>query len=502
MNESSSSILETIGLTKRFGGTVALDHVDFDLRRGEVHAICGENGAGKSTLIKVLSGVHPPGSFEGEVRIDGQPAQMRSIRDAEAMGIAVIYQELALVPQLTAAQNIFLGSEPTRLGLIDARRINREAQKLLDRFGIDLDATTPVEHLGVGAQQLVEIGKALSKHSRILILDEPTAALTEQEVGVLLNILRELRREGISCIYITHKLDEVFAVADRVTVLRDGRSVSTKPIGQTDRHTVINEMVGREIADFFPRRATPTGDVLLSVEQLNVTGPRRLGGITFDVRAGEVLGIGGLMGAGRSELLMNLFGAYGKRTGGRVTLLGEPFDRPTPRRALRRGMVLVTEDRKRYGLHAEQSVSFNLTLSCLTELTVGWLISAGKVARAGERQFADVGVRGATLESLAASLSGGNQQKVVLGKALMTRPRVVLLDEPTRGIDVGAKVEIYERINDLTAQGLAVVMVSSELPELIGMSDRILMLSEGTTGGMFERSEATQERLMAAAMSA
>lgn len=501
-------VLSAQNLVKRFPGVVALKGVSFDLLPGEIHALCGENGAGKSTLIKTLSGIHPAGSYEGEILVHGQVASFANSKDAEHAGIGVIYQELALVPEMTVAENIFLGNEPRRFGWsIDWDRITAESQQLLDRFGLNIPTAAVVRDLGVGHRQLVEIAKALSKHTQVLILDEPTAALTEQEVDVLFDILRDLKQRGIAIVYISHKLDEVFAISDRITVLRDGQSIVTLEAAATNKNEVIRHMVGRPIEDLFPRRAGTVGETRLVVENLTVEegGRPRLEDISFEARAGEVLGIGGLMGAGRSELLMHIFGAFGRRTGGRVLLNGRPLGpRQNPTESIRRGLVLVSEDRKRYGLVLDLSIGFNMALSSLEEVAVGpgsfGLIDDDRERRRNEEFFQSLRVKAPGLETAVGTLSGGNQQKVVLAKALMTQPAVIFLDEPTRGIDVGAKLEVYELMNRLTDAGQAVVLVSSELPELMGMSDRILMLAEGRSGGTFLRSEATQEKLLAAAM--
>lgn len=493
------------GITKEFPGVIALREVSFDLRDGEIHALCGENGAGKSTLIKLLSGIHPHGSYDGRFEVRGAEARFHGIADADRAGIGVIYQELALVEEMTVAENIFLGREPRRFaGFVDWPKIHRDAQALLDRFEVRLDPAAPVRTLGVGQKQLVEIVKALAKDSRILILDEPTAALAEHEVLILLDILRELRRRGISCIYISHKLDEVLSIADRVTVLRDGASVVTKPAAEITKAEIIRHMVGREIADLFPRRASEPGDVVLQVSGLSAAPDNAaealLRDISFDLRSGEVLGIGGLMGAGRTELLMHLFGAWGHRLAGSVKLGGKSLPPGPPSRLIREGMVLASEDRRRYGLVLDHDVGFNLSLSSLSQFTRGGFLNQRAETRRNRHFFDSLRIKATGLGTAVGKLSGGNQQKVVLGKALMTGPKIILLDEPTRGIDVGAKLEIYEIINRLTAEGKAVLLVSSELPELIGMSDRILMLHEGRIGGEFTRAEATQERLMAAAM--
>jgi D-xylose transport system ATP-binding protein len=501
----NSVVLRAENIVKKFPGVVALKSVSFDLRAGEIHALCGENGAGKSTFIKLLSGIHTHGSYEGNFLVNGQLASFRSLVDAENAGIAVIYQELALVHDMTIGENIFLGSEPCGTGgLIDWHKVHREARLLLQKFKVDLDPGISVAKLGVGQKQLVEIVKALSKNSRILILDEPTAALAEHEVLILLEILRDLRSRGIASIYISHKLDEVFAIADRITVLRDGSSVITLEARETNKTEVIKHMVGREIADLFPRHPATPGAPVLEVENVNVTHPhtgeRFLFDISLSLRAGEVLGLGGLMGAGRTELLMHLFGLWGQRESGMVRLDGRELRGCQPDEIIRRGMVLVSEDRRRYGLILDKPIGFNLSLSSLRNLTSYGLIDQGLEFKRNQHFFQSLRVKAPTMETIVSKLSGGNQQKVVVGKALMTEPRVIFLDEPTRGIDVGAKLEVYEIINQLTDAGKAVVLVSSELPELMGMSDRILMLHEGRVGGEFTRAEATPEKLLAAAM--
>ena len=495
-------VLESRSLTKRFPGVVALRDVSFDLRPGEVHAICGENGAGKSTLIKTLSGIHPHGSYEGEIFVDGTEARFASVADAESAGLAVIYQELALVNNLTVAENIFLGNEPTRFGLIDWDKVYTDAANLLKRFKLDIDPAARIGDLGTGLQQLVEIVKALAKKSRILILDEPTAALTETEVALLLDILRDLRKQGLAAIYISHKLDEVFAISDRITVLRDGKSITTFKTPETTAGEVIRNMVGRPINDLFPKRRSTPGETLLSVKSLSVAdkeGRTLLHDISFEVHAGEVLGIGGLMGSGRSETLMHIFGTWGDRLNGSIELCGKPLLDQSPRKAIRDGLVMVTEDRKRYGLNLDKSIAFNLSLSSLDRISHGFIDQNAEVAR-NQKIFGQLRVKAPSIETVVGTLSGGNQQKVVIGKALLAAPRVIFLDEPTRGIDVGSKLEVYEFINSLTNEGKAVVLVSSEMPELLGMSDRIVMLAEGHIGGVFASGEATQEALLTAAI--
>ncbi len=506
--ENGKVILEVKDLTKRFPGVIALKDVTFDLAQGEIHSLCGENGAGKSTLIKTLSGIWPYGSYEGDVLLDGEVAKFQGIYDSEQAGIGVIYQELALIPEMTVAENIFLGKENKHKSgmLIDWAKIHSEVNALLKKYNLDLDPEAVVEDLGVGQQQLVEIVKALAKNSRILLLDEPTAALTEKEVDILLDIVVNLKEQhGVTCVYISHKLDEVFRISDRITVIRDGQSIGTFVAKDTNKDEIITHMVGRTIDDFFPRRKSEVRKPLLEVKNLSVREKAKkkdlIRSVSFEVKGGEVLGIGGLMGAGRTELLMHIFGGFGERIEGEVILNGEQLNGNAPEDSIKRGLMMVSEDRKRYGLILDQPIGFNLSLSCIKTLSGRILIDASREHTRNQEFFESLGVKAPNQDTLVSALSGGNQQKVVLGKSLMTEPSVVFLDEPTRGIDVGAKVEIYELINKLTEQGKAVVLVSSELPELMGMSDRIIMLSEGAVGGEFESEKATQETLMKAAIS-
>ena len=500
----TDAVLEARDIVKRFGAVTALGGVSFDLRAGEVHALCGENGAGKSTLIKLLAGVHPHGSYDGEIRIDGRPAALRSTRDAERAGIAIIHQELALFPEMSVGENLFLGALPQRFGRIDWDQVYSRAAATLAECGITLDPAARVGDLGVGQQQLVEIARAVARQPRVLVLDEPTAALAGHEVAILLELVRRLRDRGVACAFISHKLDEVFAIADRITVLRDGTAQGTLQAAATDASEVIRRMVGRRIEDYYPRRQPAPGRTLLAVRGLEVAPPhgssRHLRGITFEVGAGEVLGLGGLMGAGRSELLQHLCGLWGERRAGTVALDGEPLHVRGPREAQARGLALVTEDRKRFGLVLQQGVAFNVSLSALQSLRRGAFVDRDAEVLRVRATVDDLRIKAHDLEQPVGTLSGGNQQKVVLGKALLTAPQVLLLDEPTRGIDVGARLEVYELINRLTAAGQAIVLASSELGELLGMSDRIVMLCEGRVGGVFEHDTADQATLLAAAM--
>jgi D-xylose transport system ATP-binding protein len=498
--------LELRSIVKEFPGVRALDGVSFDLVKGEVHALCGENGAGKSTLIKILCGYYPTGCYAGEIVLDGVSAHFQTLREAEQSGIALIAQELALVPELSVAENLMLGREPVRHGLIRWDAVRAEARRALALVGLDVDPGRPVKELGIGQQQMVEIAKALAKDARILVLDEPTAALTEADAQRLLGLLRELRGRGVACIYISHRLEEVFQIADRVTVLRDGKSVATHAASELTTDRVIALMVGREVTNLYPRPATSVGDPVLSVEGWSVEDPVNAGrfvlkNVGFEVREGEVLGIAGLMGAGRTALLSSLFGAARSHVSGRLSVKGRgasgPF--PSPRQAIAAGLALVSEDRKRYGLVLEATIGENLTLVTLGRFAKTLFLDHRALEREAQAQFESLRIKAPGLHALAKELSGGNQQKVVLGKWLMANPRVLFLDEPTRGIDVGAKSEIYHVIAELAARGMAVVLVSSDLPEVLGMSHRVLVLSQGRQTASLDIGLATPERVMAAA---
>jgi D-xylose transport system ATP-binding protein len=497
-------LLEMKDIVKEFPGVRALDGVSFAVEAGQFHAIVGENGAGKSTLMKVLSGVYPTGSYSGKIFIDGAERRFRSVRESEDAGVAIIFQELSLVKELTVGENIFLGKEPARLGVIDWPRLYHQASKLLEDLHLTIDPRTETGRLGIGQQQLVEIAKALSKNARILVLDEPTAALTESEVETLFAILRKLKNRGVGMVYISHKLDEVFAMADRVTVLRDGRTVGTDDIGALTRDAVISKMVGREVGDIFPKVEHERGDTVLEVRGLTASSAdgaakKLVDDVAFSVRAGEVLGIAGLMGSGRTELLTAIFGAWPGRVTGEILLNGSRVKISSPAEAIRRGIGFVTEDRKRYGLILEQTILDNMTLAGLRRISGTLLTDRPREAAAVRGPMTSLRVKAGSPLTVAGTLSGGNQQKVVLGKWLLTNPKVLFLDEPTRGIDVGAKQEIYAEINKLAKDGLAIVLVSSELPEVLGLSDRIIALHEGRVAGEFARAEATPETVMAAA---
>jgi len=497
-------LLEMKDITKSFPGVKALDGVSFDLIQGEIHALVGENGAGKSTLIKILAGVYPHPEYGGQIFLDAAERRFTNVRDAEKAGIAVIYQELSLVKDLSVAENIFLGREPRRFGVINWEKLYSRAQALLDDLHLTIDPLTPVGNLGIGQQQLVEIAKALSQDARIVVLDEPTAALTDAEVETLFGILNKLRARGVAMIYISHKLDEVFSIGDRITVLRDGRTISTDAAQDLDEGRVIAKMVGREVGQIFPESKHQRGEVIFEVRNVTVEDPSVPGKLLVDrvgftARKGEVLGIAGLMGSGRSELLMAIFGAHAGRKSAEILIDGRPVQINHPSDAIKQGIGFVTEDRKRYGLVLDQTILRNMTLAGLRQISGRFVTNEDAEAAAGERSARELRIKANSVFTIAGTLSGGNQQKVVLAKWLLTNPRVLFLDEPTRGIDVGAKQEIYAQVNRLAESGLAIVLVSSELPEVLGLSDRVIVLYEGQVTGEFTRSEATPEAVMSCA---
>ncbi len=503
-SERPQPFLEMSNITKTFPGVRALDGVTFDLHKGEIHALVGENGAGKSTLMKILGGVYAHPQYGGEILIEGAKQEFAGVREAEKAGIAVIFQELSLVKEMSVGENIFLGREPRKFGVIRWEELYRRARALLDDLHLPLDPHTTIRSLGIGQQQLVEIAKALSHDARILILDEPTAALTDSEVETLFGILNKLRARGVGMIYISHKLNEVFRISDRITVLRDGRTVGTNLVADLTEGQVIARMVGREVGDIFPTVDHAHGDVVFEARNISVADPAVAGkklvdNVNFSVRAGEVLGIAGLMGAGRSDLLMAIFGAHAGRMSGQIRVDGKPVRITSPADAIKHGLGFVTEDRKRFGLVLDQTILNNMTLAGLRRISGRFFTSINAESEAGDRAMKDLRVKANSVFTIAGTLSGGNQQKVVLAKWLLTNPRVLFLDEPTRGIDVGAKQEIYAQINKLARTGLAIVLVSSELPEVLGLADRVLVLHEGHMTGEFTRAVATPEKVMACA---
>ncbi|MBA1289352.1 multiple monosaccharide ABC transporter ATP-binding protein [Pseudomonas japonica] len=504
----SKTILDMRDIQKSFGPVKALTRVSLSVGEGEIHAICGENGAGKSTLMKILSGVYPHGSFEGQIIFDGQPRSFHNLRDSEALGICIIHQELALVPMLSITENLFLGNEIASRGVIDWDKAHRLARGLLDRVGLDVRPQTLVANLGIGQQQMVEIAKALAKDVRLLILDEPTASLNEKDSDTLLKLMLELKGRGITSIIISHKLNEIGRVADEITVIRDGSTVDvidcrSAPI---DDARVIRSMVGRELSDRYPRREPSIGEVLFEVEGWSVGDPEHAGrdrirDITFNVRRGEVVGIAGLMGAGRTELAMSVFGrSYGTRIRGKARLEGREVDVSTVRKAIDLGLAYATEDRKGAGLVLGDSITRNTTLANLAAVSRRWVMDGAAETDVAEDYRTRLHIRCPGVDQPVEKLSGGNQQKVVLGKWLFSNPKVLILDEPTRGIDVGAKYEIYGVVNQVVSEGRGVVMISSEMPELLGTCDRIYVMNEGRFVGEFPIAEASQEKIMQAIM--
>jgi D-xylose transport system ATP-binding protein len=497
-------------IRKEFPGVTALDQVDFSVKEGEVHVLVGENGAGKSTLMKVLSGVYPADTYTGEILINDRAVAFHSIKDSEKAGVAVIYQELTLIKYMNVCENIFLGNEILKNGLINWDMTFLRAREVLTEVGLSINPATKVLNLGIGTQQLVEIAKAVAKKARILVLDEPTSALTEKEIEHLMELLRAFRSRGMTCIFISHKLKEVFQIADRITVLRDGRTVGTFNAGEMTEDKLISLMVGRELTQRFPASKRKPEDIAKNKNALEVknwtvydpeiTGKIALNNINFSARQGEILGISGLMGAGRTELMLSILGVWGKKASGEVRLFGKPISTNSPSEVIGAGIDYLSEDRKGSGLVLISNVKDNMALPSLYSRLKHGLIDQDGELSAVEQMIASLRIKTPSVEQLVQNLSGGNQQKVALGKWLLTKPKVIILDEPTRGIDVGAKYEIYTIMQGLAEMGISIIMISSELPEILGMSDRILVMYEGKITGELLRSEATQEKIISYAI--
>jgi len=503
-SKTNNIVLQAKGISKTFGGIKALDGVDLVVYQGQVNAIVGENGAGKSTLMKVLTGVYQ--EYDGQIILDGRKVTFTNPKEAQNNGIAIIHQELNLIPYLSVAENIFLGREfINRLGLIDYKGMYGETKKLLERLDLHINPRIQVSSLRIGQQQIVEIAHALSLDARIVIMDEPTSAISEHEIKVLFDLIRSLKAQGVAIVYITHKLDELFQIADSVTVLRDGKLVGFRSLENVTHDDIVRMMVGRDLSDFFVKSGVAQSEEVLSVRDMCLAHPRRQGDyvvdhVSFTVKAGEVLGLFGLMGAGRTELLETMFGLHPKRSSGCIFLNGREIKVNSPTDAIKLGIGFITEDRKLEGLVMQMSLAKCITLASLEQTERFGFLSAALETQLAEDYVERLRIKTPSVQQIVENLSGGNQQKVVIAKWLATHPRILLLDEPTRGIDVNAKNEIYRLISELTQAGLAIVMVASELPEIMAIADRIIVLSEGKQTADFTRSQATEELIMKAAI--
>lgn len=507
----SDYLLEMKGIVKQFDGVRALDGIDLNIKPGECIGLCGENGAGKSTLMKILSAVYPHGSWDGEILWQGQPLQAASIRATEAAGIVIIHQELMLVPELSVTENLFLGNELTLPGgRMNYPAMNQRAEQLMAELKLtDVNVVLPVMNYGGGHQQLIEIAKALNKDAKLLILDEPSSSLTESEIAVLLEIIRGLKQKGVACVYISHKLEEVAAICDTIVVIRDGKHIASTPMQQLDVNRIIAQMVGREMSQLYPRQDHALGEVILEARGItcfDINNPqrKRVDDVSFSLRKGEILGIAGLVGAGRTELVSALFGAYPGSFEGEVWLHGKRIDTSTPLKSIRAGLAMVPEDRKHHGIVRDLDVGQNITLAVLGSFSRYSRINSKEELRTIADQIDALKIKTSSPSLPITGLSGGNQQKAVLAKMLLTKPQVLILDEPTRGVDVGAKYEIYKLMFELARQGMAIIMVSSELPEVLGISDRVLVIGEGRLRGDFANRDTanplTQEMLLTAAL--
>lgn len=500
----ATTILEMKNITKEFPGVKALSNVNLQVKQGEIHALCGENGAGKSTLMKVLSGVYPHGTYEGDILYNGNVCEFKDIRGSESLGIVIIHQELALIPDLSIAENIFLGNEQAKRGVINWNETVLKTRDLLDKVGLTEDPNTLITNIGVGKQQLVEIAKALSKEVKLLILDEPTAALNEDDSENLLNLMREFKKQGMTSIIISHKLNEIAKVADSITILRDGQTIETIEVtdGNISEDRIIKGMVGRDLTNRYPERTQNIGEVIFEVKDWNVHHPlhiekKVIDNVNMTIKKGEIVGIAGLMGSGRTELAMSIFGrSYGKKISGHLYKNGTEIHLKNITSAINYGMAYVTEDRKHYGLNLIDDIKSNISMASLKRLSKASVVNQNQEVIEAENHRKALNIKTPSITQLTGNLSGGNQQKVVLSKWIMTEPDILMLDEPTRGIDVGAKYEIYTIINRLADEGKGVLVISSELPELLGICDRIYVMSEGRLTGELLKAEATQENMM------
>lgn len=493
---SDEPVIEMKGISRSFSGNKVLDQVDFQLLPGEIHALMGENGAGKSTLIKILTGIYERDA--GKVFIKGKEVHFKNPKEAEQFGIAVIHQELNIIPYLTVYENMFLGKELTvgRFGITKDKEMKRKTKEYLNRLGIEIDPNMEAGNLSVGQQQMIEIARAVAADTEVLIMDEPTAALTEREIEALFKVISSLKKQGVGIVYVSHRMEEIFQICDRISVLRDGQFIGTKEVAKTNFDEIVKLMVGRQLGERFPERDTKIGQERFKVE--NLTSKGSFENIRFSVHQGEIVGVAGLMGAGRSEIMQAIFG-YRKMDGGKVFIDGKEMTIKSPYDAIKAGIAFVTEDRKSQGLILELSVRENLSITTLDKISKNSLISSKTEISLADEMIEKLHVKTSGREISVKSLSGGNQQKIVIGKWLGIHPKILILDEPTRGVDVGAKKEIYQLMNDLTKQGVSIIMVSSELPEILGMSDRILVIHEGKLAAELDKSEANQENIMQSA---
>lgn len=496
-----SLAVEMNNITKAFSGVKAIEEVSLAVEKGEIHALVGENGAGKSTLMNVLSGTFPSSSYEGTVKVNSREVKCMTPNDANRQGIVMVHQELALIAEISVAENVFLGHLPTKNKAVDWQGMYRGAEELLERLSLDIDVKTKIKYLSVGQQQLVEIAKAIQMGGQVLILDEPTAPLTDREIDILFRILRSLKEQGLTILYISHRMEEIFKLTDRVSVMRDGRMIATKKTAEVSAQELVSYMIGREMKNMYPALETVPGEVILRIDNYSVPHPDYPGkmivdDITMEFKKGEITGISGLLGAGRTELMMAVAGSYRTRGSGRVRINGKEVRLQNPRQAIDAGIGFVTEDRKGNGLVMNHSLSFNCTLAALSRIQRKRMLNRQAETELAEKFVSELKIKTNDIKLPVKSLSGGNQQKVVLGKWLATNPRILILDEPTRGVDVGAKYEIYMIMKELAKAGVSVIMISSDLPEVIGMSDRVYVMREGRLAGELPRTKLSEENIM------
>lgn len=501
-------ILQMNNITKDFSGVKALKNMNLKVKRGDILSLCGENGAGKSTLMKILSGVYPYGTYTGDIVYENQIIKNSSIKDSENLGIAIIHQELNLIKELSILENLFLGSLKNSFGVIDYNYMFKETLNILNLLNLDRSPLDKIKDLGVGEQQLVEIGKALLKNVKLLILDEPTAPLTDREVKILFDILKGLREKGVTCIYISHKLNEVMELSNQVAIMRDGEMAAIKDMQDLTQQEIIKIMVGRELENLFPYEEHDIGEIILEIKDFcvphlfsSIAGKHRVKDVNFSLRRGEILGIAGLIGAGRTELVSSIYGSYGKKYKGTIEINGKIIEITTPKEAIKNGILMVPEDRKNQGIVGIMSVKNNMSLSSITDYSsMNFFINESEELRNVMNMLEKMKVKAPTIDTPIQGLSGGNQQKIVIGKNLLKEPKILILDEPTRGIDVGAKYEIYKYMFELVKKGISIIMISSELPEVLGLSDRVMVMHEGEVKGILDNKDLTQEIIMQTAI--